>query len=218
MAYQFGLHYWNEQDQLALNWESWTHVLDTIRKLNFTAAAEYIFRPLSTLDFITGNYNGVDLHPMPRIGNTDLAGPNRLYQLVAIGPSSTRTDDALKVMAYMTSYEFQLAQARQGIGSVLDRDEVREQFGADNAAFNNKQVEAFFALCSSDAATRISKYDLSDAKFPTVNQGIDIYNYIDSYIRLMVGDKSDPGSVFDMIQAQLTTFEKYMLSIPVQSY
>lgn len=220
MVYQFGLRYWNGQDQIELNRESWTQVLDIIRQLNFTAKTDYFFTPLSTLDMLNGNYSGVALHPMPRINETDFDGPNRLHQLIAIGPSTTRTDDALKVLAYMTSHEFQLAQARQGIGSVLDLAEVRDQFGADNENYNDMQVEAFFALRSSDVPNAISKYDLADPKdlMGSVSRDIDIYAYIEPYILQLVKDKLESGGVVDTIQAQLITFEKYMLNKRVESY
>lgn len=220
MAYQSGLRYWNEQDQIELDQESWERVLDTIRQLNFGATSDYKLMPYSTLEMLANEYKGLDLHPMPRISETDFAGPNRLYQLVTIGPSTKRKDDALKVLEYMTSYEFQLGQARQGIGSVLNRAEVRDQFGADNEYFNGMEVKSFFALRSSETSTAISKYDRSDMKnmLAPPQRDIDLYAYIDPFIRQMISDKRDPATVFNSIQAQLALFEKFILGKPVGSY
>lgn len=218
MAYQFGLRYWNGQDQIELDRDSWERVLDTIRQLNLSRTSDYKLMPYSTLEMIFYEYKGLELHPIPRISETDFSGSNRLYQLVTISPSTKRTDDVLKVLEYMTSYEFQLGQARQGIGSVLDKAEVRDQFGADNAYFSNMQVQAFFALRPSETPTAISKYDRSDMKNRLANRDIDLYTYIDPFIHQMMGDKRDPAVVFNSIQVQLAVYEKLMLGKPVGSY
>lgn len=218
MAYQFGLSYWNAQDQVDMNQESWELALSTIKQLNFSQEAPYTLIPLSTLDLMYDRNMEIDLHPLPRVSKTDDAGANRLYQLAAVGPSSNKVDAVMQLIAYLTSYEFQLGQVRQGVGSVLNRDEMHEQLGADNPNYSGKNVEAFFALRPSKVPTVISKYDRPDWKYYYFNQAVVMYSHIDPFIRQMIKDDLDPGTAFEAIQKQMATFEKYILGLSVTGY
>ena len=159
---QFGLRYLNERDEVELNrdrWEEAVAVYQSLQKLgiaSFFAVSSSSFYDPMTAQQIPFEW---DLLPYPKKSAGDAAGANRLYHIAAVGPASEHAAEALSVLEYLVSSEYQLAGARRGIASVLNDSRVREEFGADSSVFADKNTAAFFALSPSGTPNRISKYE-----------------------------------------------------------
>lgn len=215
---QFGLQYLNEHDELSLNRNRWEEALRQFSAIKFSsgeATSAPTFIPISTETFTRypsayRNENW-DLLPYPQIKDGNGIGPHRLHHIAAIGPKTNRLEVAMKVLAYLTSYEYQLAQARAGIPSVLDRPEVREQFGVEFAAnstlYTDKNIAAFFRTSPSQPPQRTSKYDR-----------LNILDVLYPILLRMIKEPLEPSAAFDLIEKQLADRLDQLKQTPVDSY
>ncbi|GIQ70982.1 hypothetical protein DUZ99_06780 [Xylanibacillus composti] len=71
--------------------------------------------------------------------------PIRIEEVLLVNRDSPHRREAFEVIAYMLSEEFQLRNARNGLGPVLDDQRIYEQFGADVPEFQGKSLEVLFS-------------------------------------------------------------------------
>lgn len=216
---QYGLEYINGQDEVALNQDRWLEVLGQVRALLPDSSSSSDLYPVGTESrtFSFSRSENWDLLPFPQIDNENETGPHRLMRIVAIGPSTRQLEDAVEVLTYLTSYEYQLAQARAGIASVLDRPEVQEQFGADSPIYTGKNVAAFFQTKPSQPSQYISKYDRLDGDF-TRDRSTIMLNTMSPILEQMIDEPLEPSAAYELIEHQLTSFLDRIKQRPVDSY
>lgn len=217
MFNQYGLRYWNKQDQVELDRDVWEPMLRMYQQIKYGTEGSTAIMPISTMNTPLEHAVGMELYPLPRISEADNVGANRLYQLAAVGPSSKNVDDVMKVLEYITSSEYQLGQARQGFGSVLDRDEVREQFGADHEYYKGKNVAAFFTLRPSEVKAALSKYERIEWRhYP--EPSLYVPQHTSPIIRKLLSGELDPKETVEALQNQLDAYETFVLGLPLTSY
>jgi len=123
----------------------------------------------------------------------------------------------LKILEYLSSAEYQTAQARIGVPSVLDAAEAREQFGADTAMFAGKNVKAFFTLAPSAPPSRIGKYERLEWMLSS-DQDAMLVNAVFPAVLQTVREGLDPSAAAETIERELAKYLERMRQLPADSY
>jgi ABC-type glycerol-3-phosphate transport system substrate-binding protein len=103
----------------------------------------------------TRKFNGVgpllsnpslDLLNFPVHSIDKIVSPSRVEEALQVNSNSSlsKKQAALDVVAYMVSEDFQVKNARSGLGPVIDSYEATAQFGEDLPNVANKNLQAFF--------------------------------------------------------------------------
>lgn len=221
LSHQLALRHLDEHDRVAPNREEWTTALELMNGIRIGSEGKYTLFPFATSDINKSAYavaihlDQWDLIPFPKMNEADLRGPNRLYKVAAVGPSTRYLADVLRILEYLTSYELQLSLSRYGIPSVLNRPEMSSQFGADSVAYADKRADAFFALDPRAAPARISKYERTSFGFSVDTS---LYHLVGEANDKMKRESWSSEQAYEYMEDQLGAYFSQLMQVPPDEY
>jgi ABC-type glycerol-3-phosphate transport system substrate-binding protein len=95
----------------------------------------------------------IDVVSFPVFADRPGIGPDELSHVLVVSGTSEHIEETMEVVSYLLSDDHQLENARLGIASPLDNDNMIEHFGADVPGTENKNLEAFFVNDPAPAPT-----------------------------------------------------------------
>ncbi|WP_018757486.1 ABC transporter substrate-binding protein [Paenibacillus terrigena] len=111
----------------------------------------------------------VDAVPLPSWPELPNVSPTSYSHPIILNKYSKNKDAAFKVMAEFVSVENQSRITRKGVDpSVLNAQEVRDQYAVDQELFKGKNIKAFFASKPALPPSKISRYD----KYVNINESL----------------------------------------------
>jgi multiple sugar transport system substrate-binding protein len=90
------------------------------------------------------NNKSLDIVTYPTMSASQKTMPGTRTLNVMISSTSKEKDKAFQVVAYLLSKEAQLANSRQGFGTVLHDPEVMKALGSDYPSVQGKNIQAFY--------------------------------------------------------------------------
>lgn len=122
-----------------------------------------------------------DMVSFPVWEDNPKVGPSANAAGLAISNTSEHKDEALQVLEYLLSEEWQLMRSKKGFATVLDDPEIQKTFSSEVEGLEEKNMQAIFYLDTAEVPKETSLYEeagqvLDPIEF--IKEGKDVNTYL----------------------------------------